>query len=90
MQEGVKDNLIKPRQTRKSEKRKQHSKINRKQWKIQKMELSLSVAYYYKYDKFPYYFIQIQLKSNNTGVLLNQRDEKLFQLQECANRYQEK
>lgn len=53
------------------------------------MELSLSVAYYYKYDKFPY-FIQIQLKSKNTGALLNQRDEKLFQLQECANRYQEK
>lgn len=54
------------------------------------MELSLSVAYYYEYDKFPYYFIQIQLKSNNTGALLNQRGEKLFQLQECANRYQEK
>lgn len=54
------------------------------------MELSLSVAYYYEYDKFPYYFIQIQLKSNNTGALLNQRDEKLFQLQKCANRYQEK
>lgn len=54
------------------------------------MELSLSVAYYYEYDKFPYYSIQIQLKSNNTGALLDQRDEKLFQLQDCANRYQEK
>lgn len=54
------------------------------------MELSESVAYYYEYDKFPYYFIQIQLRSSNTEALLNQRDEKLFQLQQRADRYQEK
>ena len=40
------------------------------------MELSVPVACYYEHNKFPYNFIQIQLKPCNTEALLNQRDEK--------------